>query len=99
MSSLLVPDCYQYIVGLSRTNCECYDIPSDASESLSGLYIDELDSLSVISSIKDCENNNDVFNMMENARQIAVTTFQADTNALMMKHFKLRNITRIYFPV
>lgn len=90
MSSLLVPDCFEYIIGLSRTNCECYTIPADASESLSGLYLDELESLAVINSIKDCENGNDVWNQMEVARQIAITTFQGDTNALMMKNFKLR---------
>lgn len=90
MSSILVPDCYQYIVGLSRTNCECYDIPFDASESLSGLYIDELESLSSIQSITNCENGGDIWEQMERSRQIAVTTFQADTNALIMKGFKLR---------
>ena len=89
MSSILVPDCYQYIVGLSRTNCNCYDIPEDASESLSGLYIDELESLQFIQSIQNC-NFPDLWEQMERARQIAVTTFQADTNAMLMKGYKLK---------
>lgn len=88
--SVIVPDCYQYIVGISRTNCNCYDIPDDASTSLSGLYIDELESLAQISASLTCENNNDVWEQFEKSRQIAITTFQADTNALLMKGFKLR---------
>jgi len=90
MSSLLVPDCYKFIVGLSRTNCQCYDIPADAAETLSGLYIDELESLSFVSSIVNCENGGDVWEQMERARQISVTTFQGDTNALISTHYKLR---------
>jgi len=54
MSSLLIPDCYNYIIGLSRTNCECFDIPADASESMSGLYLDELESLNIINAISEC---------------------------------------------
>lgn len=88
--SVIIPDCYESIIGLSRTNCDCYDIPSDASESLSGLYIDELESLAIINSIKDCENNNDVFEQMAKARALAIISFQGDTNALMMQSFKLR---------
>ena len=90
MSVVIVPDCYENIVGLSRTNCECYEIPSDAETSLSGLYIDELTSLSFISAINDCENNNDVWEQLAKSRQIAIATFQADVNALLMKHHRLR---------
>jgi hypothetical protein len=90
MSHIPIPECYEYIVGLSRTNCICYTIPADAETSLSGLYIDELESLGAILSSVNCENNGDVFEQIERARQIAVTTFQADTNALIMQGFKLR---------
>jgi len=90
MSSLLIPDCYQYIVGLSRTTCECYTPPIDADESLSGLYIDELESLSAINSSINCENGAEVFGQIEKARQIAITTFQGETNALLMRNFRLR---------
>jgi hypothetical protein len=47
----------------------------------------------VVQAVTDCENNADVWEQMERARQIAVTTFQADTNALMMKNFRLRRQT------
>jgi len=90
MSSVLIPTCYEYIIGLSRTNCKCYTIPDDASESLSGLYLDELESLNFISAITNCENNGDVWEQMERSRQIAVTMFRGDVNALMMNHFVLR---------
>ena len=88
--SIVVPECYEYIVGLSRTNCECYDPPADAETSLSGLYIDELESLAGVLSSVNCENGADVFEQLARSRQIAITTFQADTNALMMKGFKLK---------
>jgi len=91
MSVLLnIPDCYQFIIGLSRTQCECYTPPIDADESLSGLYIDELESLAAVTASVNCENGNDVFDQYDKARAIAITTFQADTNALMLNNFKLK---------
>lgn len=88
--SITVPDCYESIVGLSRTNCECYTVPDDAADSLSGLYIDELIGLSFIQSMTDCDNGNDLFANIEKARDNAITSFQADTNALLLQSFKMR---------
>jgi len=87
MSAL--PNCYEDIIGLSRTTCECYDIPADASTSLSGLYIDELASLICLQSITDCEMGTDVFEQFRKARDLAIISFQADTNALLMQHNRL----------
>lgn len=91
--SIIINDCYSSIVGLSRTLCQCYDIPSDASDSLSGLYIDELESLSAINSIVNCDNNQDLFEQLYRARESAIISFQADVNALMMQTFKLKRDT------
>lgn len=89
--SLSVPECYESIVGLTRTDCECYEnLPDYAADSLSGLYIDELIGLSFIQSLTNCDNGNDLFLNIEKARDNAITTFQADTNALLLQNFKVR---------
>ena len=89
--SITIPDCYDSIVGLTRSDCTCYgNIPDYASDSLSGLYIDELVGLSFIQSQANCDNNNDVFQSLERSRDNAITAFQADTNALMLQNFRMR---------
>ena len=89
--SISIPDCYESIVGLTRTDCACYEnIPDYAADSLSGLYIDELVGLSFIQSITDCDNGNDMFLNIEKARDNAIMAFQADTNALLLQNFKVR---------
>ena len=58
-------DCYDYIIGLSQTECsDCYTIPSDADVSNSGLYIDELESLRMLTSLENCEKGTDVFDIV-----------------------------------
>lgn len=89
--SITVPECYKSIVGLTRTDCECYsDMPDSAADSLSGLYLDELVGLSFIQSMTNCDNGDDLFLNMEKARDNAITSFQADTNALLLQNFKMR---------
>lgn len=89
--SVSIPECYNSIIGLTRTDCECYGvIPDDAADSLSGLYIDELVGLSFIQSMTDCDNGNDLFQNMVKARDNAITSFQADTNALLLENFKMK---------
>ena len=91
MSLTAIPDCYQRIVGLTRTDCECYEnIPDDAADSLSGLYLDELVGLSFIQSITNCDNGNSLFDNMEKALDNAITSFQADTNALLLRDYKIK---------
>lgn len=87
----IVLDCYNNIVGLTRTDCECYtDIPTDAAESKSGLYLDELVGLSFIQSMTNCDNGDDLFQNMVKARERAIVSFMADTNALLLQNFKMR---------
>jgi len=84
----IINDCYEYIIGLTQSQCDCYDIPIDASTSLSGLYIDDLTSLSWIKSIENCDKT--LWEQMIRARELAISTFQADTNAKLMQGFKLK---------
>ncbi len=89
--SITIPDCYNSIVGLTRTDCDCYaNMPDSAADSLSGLYIDELVGMSFVQSMTNCENGDDLFLNMEKARDNAITFFQADTNALLLKDFRMR---------
>ena len=42
------PACFENIIGLSRTDCECVEArPVDAGVTESGLYLDELDGLTI----------------------------------------------------
>lgn len=89
--SIVIPECYESIIGLTRTDCECYTgMPDSAHDSLSGLYIDELVGMSFIQSAQNCDTWNDLFNAMAKARDNAIASFQADTNALILQNFKMR---------
>lgn len=83
-------DCYENIIGLSQTECTCYESgkPEDFDTSLSGLYLDELEPLNNIEGFDDCQAGN-IWELMEKARSQAVRTFIADTNALLLRHYKL----------
>lgn len=88
--SITVPDCYDNIIGLTRSECECYsNFPDDSDTSFSGLYLDELVGLSFVQSMTNCDNGDDLFTNMEKARANAITSFQADTNALLLQNFRL----------
>lgn len=87
----IINDCYDYIIGLTQSNCDCYDIPADAGTSLSGLFITDMASLAWIETLTNCEAG-DLWTQMERSRDLAVTTFQADTNAKLMQGFKLKRL-------
>jgi len=85
-------DCYDYIIGLSRTECTCYDPKGDFSldynTSYSGLYLDELEPLKSLNSIPDCTD--DVWEVMDRARDNAVKAFVKDATKELLKWNKLR---------
>lgn len=85
-------DCYDYIIGLSRTECECYDPKGthtlDFNTSYSGLYIDELQPLKVLSSLEKCEE--DVWEALNKARENAIKLFVSDGSRELLKHNELR---------
>ncbi len=86
-------DCYDYVIGLSRTQCDCHDpkvgFELDFNTSLSGLYLDEVHPLNNLAGLENCDNQ-DIWMIMSLARERAVMNFVADTNALIGKTFQLK---------
>lgn len=69
-----VPACFENIVGLSRTDCECVeDRPVDAGISESGLYIDELAGLNLrmANAARNCGQGT-LWDMLDKARSEAI---------------------------
>lgn len=64
-------------IGLSRTECECFDVPTN--ESLSGLYIDELDGLDLrlAESAVDCSSGT-LWDFLKRAREQSIMAFKSD---------------------
>lgn len=82
-------DCFQNIIGLSRTECDCFpDVDSTTSQS--GLYIDEFVPLTRLSSLLNCAIGDDLWEMLDRLRDRAITAFMADANAMMLQYYKQR---------
>jgi hypothetical protein len=87
-----VKDCYDLIIGLSRTECSsCYTIPVDANVSKSGLYMDEAEgmTLDMAKASADCEKGN-IWQIMDRARTEAVKAFKRDLLAAIGMKAKLK---------
>jgi hypothetical protein len=66
------------IVGLTKNECPCFaDKPSGSSTSLSGLYVDELVTLSDIKKLENCEHGS-MWKLMENSIDEAVSLVEED---------------------
>lgn len=80
--------CYDNIIGLSRTECSCFDTgkPEGFNTSNSGLYLDELQPLNQVADLTDCSNT-DVWTVLSRAREQAINTFIADSSALMLRYY------------
>jgi hypothetical protein len=85
-------DCYDYIIGLSRTECTCWDPKGDHTldfnTSYSGLYIDELQPLPSLASLEKCEQ--DVWEAMNRSRENAIKSFVSDASRELLKWNELR---------
>lgn len=85
--------CYDYIIGLSRTECECLDPKTgyelDFNTSYSGLFLDEVYPLNNLTGLENCDNQN-VWRIMALARERAIMNFVSDTNALISKNYQLK---------
>ena len=77
MSAL--PDCWNSVVGFTRTEDTCINdaYPLDYSESLSGLYIDELQGMT-LRILDNTDNSTTLWEKMTRARENAIRTFQTD---------------------
>jgi len=85
-------DCYDYVIGLSRTECTCWDPKGDHildfNTSYSGLYLDELQPLPVMASLEKCEQ--DVWEIMSQARENAIKYYVSDASRELLKWNELR---------
>lgn len=72
--------CFENIIGLSRTDCQCVDDrPVDAGVSESGLYLDELPGLNLLmaNAAKKCGAGT-LWDMLDRARSNAIEEVKAD---------------------
>jgi hypothetical protein len=84
-------DCFDDIIGLTRTPCNDYLEISDAyTTSDSGLYLDELIPLSKIESLLNCKVGENVFVFMQKAVNNAIVDFRIDATAILGQQSKLR---------
>ena len=81
MSAL--PDCWNSVIGFTRTDDTCVDdaYPVGYSDSLSGLYVDELQGMS-LRILDNTDNSTTLWEKMDRARENAIRAFQTD---LMME--------------
>lgn len=80
--------CYDNIIGLSETTCECYP-DNDYMDSLSCLFLDQAEgmNLRMINSLTDCATEENIWLLMDRARTKAVKRFVAETNAMLAEHY------------
>lgn len=72
--------CLETVIGLSQTECNCVeDLPTDYNESDSGIYLDELEGLSLklADSAADCGRGS-LWDILQTARTNAIFTFKGD---------------------
>lgn len=84
-------DCLLSVIGLSRTDCDCFDKSAAAEVSLSELYLDELDPINstIIQAREDCEKGR-FEKIMETARANGINSFKSDLLGLMLKNYQLK---------
>lgn len=82
--------CYKNIVGLAKKDCPCTELdrPSDYDISFSGLYLDDLAPIGQYLTLGECGDT--IWTVLQTAFNNATTRFVADTNALLLKHNRLR---------
>lgn len=81
-------DCFSNIIGISKRDCDCF--ATSGEESLSGLYVDDLVELADVFDIIDCQNGDDVSEVIENSIDQANREFMADFNINVLNRFKPR---------
>lgn len=82
--------CYSNIIGVTSKDCECLDNenrPEDYNVSNSGLFLDDLEPLNQLQGLESCDS--DLWKIATGAIDQATRLFIGDTNALILKNFKL----------
>lgn len=82
--------CFVDIIGLSENQCECFDTNVNWDESLSGVFLDKAEGLSLkmVDALKDCENENNLWLLMDSARTNAILQFIGDSNAKLLQKYE-----------
>jgi hypothetical protein len=80
--------CYENLIGLYPGDCTCYNCDFGTSDS--GLYLSDLLEPKLIESLLNCDNGQDICELMELTRDLAIRYFIADSNALLMQGNKLK---------
>lgn len=83
----MAADCLKNLIGLSRESCPCFpDLPETAIESVSGIYIDEMDGfgdiLRCLCGLKNCPEKT-IWEIMDRARCNAIDEFYTDLCACL----------------
>jgi hypothetical protein len=92
MSTPLI-DCYNYVVGLYRGECDCFEgRPDDYDASDSDLYICDLLEPEFINGLLNCGQGASIWDLLEIVRKLAIHNFIGDTNAIMLKWNQLRRV-------
>lgn len=88
-----INDCLNKIIGLSETDCECFDTgkPVDANVSNSGLFLDQLDgiNLKLASADEDCEEGG-LWDILAKSRNNAIADFKSDLQSALLTRYKQR---------
>ncbi len=87
----VLPGCYDYIVGLSETECSCVDPkPTNYNFSKSGLFLDSLQPIASMGNFENCQGGG-LWTVMEKSLSEAVKQYLIDIKALVMADFELVN--------
>lgn len=82
--------CFENIFGLSRSSDNCVDGWDDSyAVSLSGNYLDEVEGMS-LRGLDAVGGKNDLWTMMDNARQNGINTFKTDIFPELLKYNQYR---------
>lgn len=76
-------DCLNTLIGLSQTDCACYDTPPDTTSD-SGLYIDEARGFNLdLIKGNDCKDGN-IWEILEKARTSAIQALEMDLRKCLL---------------
>lgn len=82
-------NCYDNVIGLSESPCECLpEAPTGSTTSKSGLFMDELTPINNLLLNKPCANG--VWDILTSARNKAIKSFISDSSALLYKKYALK---------
>lgn len=90
--SFISAECLENVIGLSESMCECFDTPSHANLSLSGLFLDKLEGLdlNMANAAANCEHGT-LWNILDDARAEGIKQFRTFLFLGLNKEYKKRH--------